>query len=126
MVELERGDEYIGLPSGFLYAGAPTVISSLWAVDDLATSLLMNHWYENILQKKMGKAAALREAQLWVRDLTNTEVMEHLEREHFKQHVPCEIIRSYKLRWPINQMANPLSILTIRVRLRAMGVGNNF
>jgi CHAT domain-containing protein/tetratricopeptide (TPR) repeat protein len=98
MVKLERGDEYIGLPSGFLYAGSPTVISSLWAVDDLSTNLLMNRWYENVLQNKMGKAAALRDVQLWVQDLTYTDVLECLEREHFKQHIPREIIRSYKLK----------------------------
>ncbi len=70
MVKLEEGDEYIGLSSGFLYAGAATVISSLWAVDDLSTSLLMNRLYENMIPKKMGNAAALRDAQLWVRNLT--------------------------------------------------------
>lgn len=37
MVKLESGDEYIGLASGFMYAGSPTVISSLWSVDDLHT-----------------------------------------------------------------------------------------
>ncbi|MCP4409501.1 MAG: CHAT domain-containing protein [Gammaproteobacteria bacterium] len=83
MVQLEAGDEYIGLLSGFLYAGAPTVISSLWVVDDLSTSLLMNRWYENVLQKQMGKAAALRDAQLWMRYLTYKELVEYLE-----QHPP--------------------------------------
>jgi CHAT domain-containing protein len=77
MVELESGDEYIGLASGFMYAGSPTVISSLWSVDDLSTSLLMNRWYENVLTNKMGKAAALKEAQQWVRDLTGAKLIEY-------------------------------------------------
>ncbi|AFY38473.1 TPR repeat-containing protein [[Leptolyngbya] sp. PCC 7376] len=39
------GDEYVGLPSGFIYAGASAVISSLWPVSDLATSILMIQTY---------------------------------------------------------------------------------
>ncbi|MDB9394609.1 DUF3110 domain-containing protein, partial [Microcystis aeruginosa] len=39
-------DEYIGLPSGFLFAGSPSVVSSLWTVDDLSTSFLMIKLYE--------------------------------------------------------------------------------
>ncbi len=34
-------DEYIGLPSGFLFAGSPSVVSSLWTVSDLSTAFLM-------------------------------------------------------------------------------------
>jgi CHAT domain-containing protein/TPR repeat protein len=34
-------DEYIGLPSGFIYAGSSSVVSSLWTVNDLSTSFLM-------------------------------------------------------------------------------------
>ncbi len=41
----------------------------LWAVDDLSTSLLMQRFYDNIVNKNMGKASGLREAQLWVRDM---------------------------------------------------------
>ncbi|MFM6077810.1 MAG: CHAT domain-containing protein, partial [Dolichospermum sp.] len=39
-------DEYIGLPSGFLFAGSPSVVSSLWTVNDLSTSFLMIKLYE--------------------------------------------------------------------------------
>ena len=42
------GDEYIGLPSGFLYAGSPSVVSSLWAVSDLSTTFLMIKFYQNL------------------------------------------------------------------------------
>ena len=34
-------DEYMGLPSGFLIAGAPTVVCSLWIVNDFSTALLI-------------------------------------------------------------------------------------
>lgn len=57
-----RGDDVVGLSCAFIYAGAPTVIASLWKVDDKATSYLMTSIYTN-LKKGMGKAAALRAAQ---------------------------------------------------------------
>jgi CHAT domain-containing protein len=57
-----RGDDITGLSRAFLYAGAPTVISSLWNVDDRATSELMTSFYKR-LQEGMSKAAALRAAQ---------------------------------------------------------------
>jgi len=48
LVEFGRGlaDEYIGLPGILLQAGARAVVASLWAVDDLATALLMGRFYE--------------------------------------------------------------------------------
>jgi len=63
---------------GPLYAGAPTVWGTLWAVEDVATSLLMGKAYE-LLQAGVGKAAALREAQLWLRELTAGEVAQILK-----------------------------------------------
>lgn len=69
MIQLDRGDEYIGLPSAFLCAGAPTVVSSLWMVDDVSTGLLMSRWYENIIKSGMKRAEALREAQQWLSTL---------------------------------------------------------
>ena len=72
-----RVDEYIGLPSAFLYAGAPTVISSLWSVNDASTGLLMRKMYELIKERKMGKAEALITAQRWLKNPENVE--EHLK-----------------------------------------------
>lgn len=62
-------DEFTGLPSGFLFAGAAGVVASLWPVDDLATSLLMSRFYENHLGRNQPPDLALREAQLWLRDV---------------------------------------------------------
>jgi len=39
-------DEYIGLPSGFLFAGSPSVVSSLWTVND-ALKIAQN-WLQNL------------------------------------------------------------------------------
>ena len=60
--ELTRGDDVVGLTRGLLYAGTPTVVDSLWKVDDLATSFLMGEFYKNL--KTMPQAEALRRAQL--------------------------------------------------------------
>ena len=66
-------DEYIGLPSGFLYAGSPSVVSSLWAVNDLSTSFLMIKFYQN-LQEIDSVPVALNKAQLWLRSATKEEL----------------------------------------------------
>lgn len=58
-----NGDDVVGLTRGFLYAGSSNVVSSLWQVDDLATSELMEHFYTN-LNNNMTKRDALRQAQL--------------------------------------------------------------
>ena len=58
-----RGEGLIGLTRGFMYAGASSVVASLWKVDDEATSELMKHFYANMLQKGMRPAEALRTAQ---------------------------------------------------------------
>ena len=79
-------DEYIGLPSGFLYAGTATVVSSLWAVKDLSTAFLMLKFYENFQssQKQAGDVAvALNQAQKWLRNLT----IEKLD-QFLNQHQP--------------------------------------
>ena len=70
-------EEYVGIPAGFLLAGVPCVVSSLWAVPDLSTALLMERFYRNHLIDKMEFAAALREAQVWVRELNIGEVAEY-------------------------------------------------
>jgi len=60
-------NEYLGLPAGFLAAGAHSVVSSLWRVDDRSTCELMKAFYRNLIEKKLPPAKALREAQLWLR-----------------------------------------------------------
>jgi CHAT domain-containing protein/Tfp pilus assembly protein PilF len=65
--ELSTGDERVGLTRAFFFAGAPTVIASLWSVDDEATELLMERFYTH-LRAGQDKAAALRQAQLDVRE----------------------------------------------------------
>jgi len=59
-----RGEGLVGLTRGFMYAGVPSVVASLWKVDDLATSELMKQFYELMLKENRRPASALREAQI--------------------------------------------------------------
>ncbi len=72
-------DEYLGLPAGFLQAGAPAVLSTLWAVNDRSTTLLMVHFYRRHLLDGLQPSAALRQAQRWLRDTTNAEKAAYFE-----------------------------------------------
>ena len=59
-----KGEGLVGLTRGFLYAGRPRVVVSLWSVDDEATSQLMVKFYKKMLQDGLKPAAALRAAQI--------------------------------------------------------------
>jgi CHAT domain-containing protein/Tfp pilus assembly protein PilF len=59
-----RGEGLIGLTRGFLYAGARSVVASLWEVDDRTSAELMKHFYEGILVRGERPAAALKAAQV--------------------------------------------------------------
>jgi CHAT domain-containing protein/predicted negative regulator of RcsB-dependent stress response len=59
-----KGEGLIGLTRGFMYAGAPRVVASLWNVDDLATAELMKLFYQRMLKDGLPAGAALRAAQL--------------------------------------------------------------
>jgi CHAT domain-containing protein/Tfp pilus assembly protein PilF len=60
-----KGEGLIGLARGFMYAGAPRIVASLWKVDDRATSELMKRFYQGLLgPERLRPAGALRQAQL--------------------------------------------------------------
>jgi CHAT domain-containing protein/Tfp pilus assembly protein PilF len=62
-----RGEGLVGLTRGFMYAGAPRVMASLWRVPDYATTELMTFFYQAVLGKGMRPAAALQAAQAAMR-----------------------------------------------------------
>jgi tetratricopeptide (TPR) repeat protein len=66
MGKRSRGDDILGLSQAFMYAGAPSVVASLWSVDDEATRQLMVAFYTH-LKTGINKAEALRSAQADVR-----------------------------------------------------------
>ena len=59
-----NGEGLIGLTRGFMYAGAKSVVGSLWKVDDSATAALMGVFYKEMLTNGKRPAAALRTAQI--------------------------------------------------------------
>ncbi|HEY0555645.1 MAG TPA: CHAT domain-containing tetratricopeptide repeat protein, partial [Thermoanaerobaculia bacterium] len=59
-----RGEGLLGLTRGFLYAGAPRVVASLWWIDDRATATLMTSFYHALWIEGLRPAAALRKARL--------------------------------------------------------------
>jgi len=60
--KVANGDDVVGFTRGFLYAGASSIVSSLWKVHDEATSLLMQEFYSRL--QSTNKRDALRQAQL--------------------------------------------------------------
>jgi len=68
-----RGEGMVGLTRGFIYAGAPLVMVSLWDVPDRETAQLMQSFYRNLLKQKLPVSEALRRAQveMWERNGSN-------------------------------------------------------
>jgi len=81
------GEGYLGFSQALLLSGAKGVVLSLWKVDDTATALLMERLYDNIwgtrpgLGGGMGRAEALREAQIWLRGLGRKEARDLAARQ---------------------------------------------
>jgi CHAT domain-containing protein/Flp pilus assembly protein TadD len=75
----ERGEGFVGFAQALILSGSRSVCLSLWEVNDTATALLMERFYQNMLGKRagldapMGKAAALAEAKAWLRTLPRAE-----------------------------------------------------
>jgi len=63
MGKLERGEGILGLPRIFFYAGARSVILTLWRINDESTAKFMNLFYR-YLSEGNDKAQALRLAKL--------------------------------------------------------------
>ena len=75
------GDELIGLTRSFLYAGTPSLVASLWSVNDRSTGTIMEHFYRSLRHSvtvqdssaPVSKARALQQAQQYVKDLSDFE-----------------------------------------------------
>lgn len=62
--QMLKGEGLIGLTRGFMHAGSPRVVASLWRVEDLGTFQLMKRFYEHMVRGNMAPPSALRQAQI--------------------------------------------------------------
>jgi len=60
--KLTKGDDVVGLTRAFIFAGTPSILGTIWSVNDESTSIFMNHFYENL--KEMDKLKSLQQAQI--------------------------------------------------------------
>jgi CHAT domain-containing protein len=80
---IQVGEGVMGLRRSFVLAGAKTLVMSLWEVDDLATAILMERFYDNLLNwrnsrgQPFGRSEALQDAQFYTRDVTVGQIRDH-------------------------------------------------
>lgn len=86
--ESRPGDELIGLTRALIYAGTPSVLVSLWAVDDLSTSLLTERFYEELKRltetgngSTVTKAEALQAAVGYLKSMTACDVSDYCDKK---------------------------------------------
>jgi CHAT domain-containing protein/tetratricopeptide (TPR) repeat protein len=82
-------DDILTLSTGFLCAGARSVVSTLWAVNDLATAVFSIFYYQH---RKQGKSRpeALRQAQLQLRQLKKEEFLQRTDIKKLYNHAKTE------------------------------------
>lgn len=75
--DVRPGDELFGLMRALIYAGTPSVVMSLWAVDQISSGILMQKFYEAL--STTTKVEALRIAQLALKEMTTQEALNYCE-----------------------------------------------
>ncbi len=82
-------DEYVGLPSGFLFAGSSSVVSTLWTVDPLATTLFMTKFYHDLkrisIRDEGSIAIVLNHTQTWLITLNSKKLARIKNSQKFQQ-----------------------------------------
>ena len=106
-------DEVLGLPIGLLQAGVPSVIGTLWSVNDRSTALLMTRFYELMLMEHMPVHKALCQAQVWLRDLTFNELSLYQSKlrltRDLRQIRDADVVDPQSNPWDITQNDKPFS-----------------
>ena len=88
-IETTLADEYMGLPSSFLFAGAHNVLAALWRVDDQSTRLLMEEFYQ-ALADGLTPTLALRHAQQQLHDMPRATVQARLSTNQPMSKIPYQ------------------------------------
>ncbi len=74
--KLQKGQGMMSLSKGFYYAGAKSLVNTLWKINDKSTVKLMEYFYEG-LSKGYSKSEALRKAKLKYLETTEDEFLRH-------------------------------------------------
>jgi len=74
LIDTQNRSDYIGLPTGFLHAGAMGTLASLWAVNDLSTALMMVKFYE-LLKPGVSIGKALHDTQRWFKSAATSDLL---------------------------------------------------
>lgn len=77
-------DDFLGLPGGLIVAGGRAILSSLWRVEDLSTSLLLEEFFNNWDHTKRNGSQALASAQNWLRTVTAAKLAKRFDIERKK------------------------------------------
>ncbi len=80
LTDITLSDEYFGLSGAFMCAGCPSIVSSLWSVNDLSTAFLMIKFYRILSddQQYTSVSVAMQQAQQWLCNLTVQGYMKYL------------------------------------------------
>lgn len=95
--QVASGDELLGLPRAFLYAGAASIICALHEIDDIAAYVLMVLFYAN-LAAGAAPAEAIHQAQLTLRDSDRDTVVALLRRSGAATSQVLAALESYDQR----------------------------
>ena len=74
--KLQKGQGMLSLSKGFYYAGAKSLVNTLWKINDKSTVKLMQFFYEGLSEGK-SKKEALRDAKLKYLETTDDELLKH-------------------------------------------------
>lgn len=74
LIDTNNRCDYIGLPTGFIHAGAMGTLASLWAVNDISTALIMVKFYE-LLQPGVSIGKALHNTQRWFKSAKTPDLL---------------------------------------------------
>lgn len=79
--EANKGEGIQGLRKAFMLAGASSLVSTLWEVNDISGAILMSAFYRNLLECNMSKINALVAAKNYIRELTSEKLIKEGWRE---------------------------------------------
>lgn len=96
------GDGLIGLSRALVAAGTPSVIVSLWSVDDRSTIFLMLRFYQDFQDSEL-PTTAIRNAQSWLLNCTRKELETWLSENH---SIFAAVLDKPSLKYQINRYLN--------------------